>query len=92
MELHQASNPRTKEGICLFLVLEGLVHTQHKQRAWDACKPPKSLEHKPGLLREDHGMSQRLLTPGHGNTAWWETLSLCPTTCQVPALCNAQDL
>lgn len=55
---HQASNPGTKEGMCLLLILERLVHTQHKQKALYAYKPLKSLEHESGLLRKDHGTSQ----------------------------------
>ena len=65
---HQASNPGTKEGMCLFLILERLLHTQHKRKALYAYKPLESLEHESGLMRKDHGMSQRLLTPGRGNT------------------------
>lgn len=48
------------------------------RKAWDARKPLKSLEYKPGLLREDHSMSQRLPTPGHGNTSQGNPHSVQP--------------
>ena len=57
------------------LISDRLIYTQHKQKAFDACKPLKSLEHESGLPREWH-KSQRLLTPGHGNVTWWETISV----------------
>lgn len=58
-----ASHVGTKGGTCSesglspTLTLERLVHTQHQQKALEACKPLESFEQEAGLLR-DRGPSR----------------------------------